>query len=880
MRNKTSGPRHLSLDRTLEEAAANVSNGEYGQALLLLEKAVRLAPLNARVRCLLAESQAKTGNLNAAVANLEKAVEAAPKNAGYRSSLAHALMPEKPSAAVPHFLAAVELGSTSPEVFCNLASTLLDLRREEEALKICDLGLKACPEEFGILTNRAVALQLLGRFDEALACCCRQHELQPGLRRVWSNMGNIFMGLGRLAESEEAHRQACLCDPQSGDAHYSLALTLLLGGQHREGFREYEWRWQSKAMKDRRQNFAQPLWDGRFLGEKRILLHAEQGAGDTIQFARYLPLVAALGGRIALEVPHSLVRLMSCLPGRHCVLPTGSPIGDFEVCCPLLTLPLLCGTDLDSIPPPASYLIPADIQANWASRVVSDKPKVALVWAGNPGHVNNRNRSLPLRSLLPLMSLGDVEFFSFQVGPPAQELKSEGLTDQARDLAPFLTDYIETAAALSHMDLVISADTSVAHLAGSLGKPVWMFLPFIPDWRWLLGRNDSPWYPTMRLFRQQTSGDWETVVHEVLSELRDWLPKSAESSASALIAPRTDLARWSDARNLKPSWNARAKLAADFIPAGATVLDLGCGAMALETFLPYNCRYLPCDLVKRDERTILCNFNEESLPAKAEATHLAALGVLEYIHDWRGFIRQLCAFQLPIVFSYHPTDYTQGMDRKGLGWVNDIRLDDLCSEVYGADFLVKNSMRVDNQVLLRIQPGQRRPLGNPRVLVLTYNNCGNFGDRLGFHLINSLLPALAEVHHANFKPWKLPPGEFDLVVVGAGNSIFEPILTEELLYAGQEDSPIGRHFRHPVSGGNQPAQTCTIARQFCGVVCQVRRRYPSLWESACERDPSGRLAHRRVSDDALDAQRDITGREGDLERSAVRPHYPADPAVP
>ena len=318
VRNKAGGRRHLSLDRTLEEAAANVSDGQYGQALLLLEKAVRLAPLNARVRCLLGESQAKTGNLNAAVANLQKAVEAAPKNAGYRSSLAHALMPEKPEAAVPHFLAAVELGSTSPEVFCNLASILLDLRREEEALKICDLGLKACPNEFGLLTNRAVALQLLGRFDEALACCYRQHELQPGLRRVWSNMGNIFMGLGRLAESEEAHRQACLCDPQNGDAHYSLALTLLLSGQHREGFREYEWRWQSKAMKDRRRNFAQPLWDGRFLGEKRILLHAEQGAGDTIQFARYLPLVAALGSRIVLEVPpHWPARELSSRPAQR-----------------------------------------------------------------------------------------------------------------------------------------------------------------------------------------------------------------------------------------------------------------------------------------------------------------------------------------------------------------------------------------------------------------------------------------------------------------------------------------------------------------------------------------------------------------------------------
>ena len=744
---KRAGSRHLSVDTALEAAARDLATGDHANALLLLEKAVRLAPFNARARYLLGESQARAGNLNEALLNFEKAVEAAPKNADYRASLARTLLPANPNNAIPHFRAAIQFGSASPDVFCKLGLILVDLRREDEALEVYDHGLNVCQDQVDILANRASALFLLGRYDEAVTCC----------------------------------RRAVQFAPQNGTAHFNLGLALLLGGQYREGFREYEWRWRSDAAKKRCRSFDRPLWDGGSLREKRVLLHAEQGAGDTIQFARYLPLVARLGGRILLEVAQSLVRLMSCIPGQHRVLQAGSPVGDFDVHCPLLTLPLMCETDLDSIPPAASFVIPSNIEANWAQRIAGHKPKVALVWAGSPTNTNDRNRSLPLRSLLPLIGLNSVEFFSFQVGPPAAQLESEGVSARVRDLSPFLTDYTETAAALSRMDLVISADTSVAHLAASLGKLVWLLVPFVPDWRWLLNRGDSPWYPSMRLFRQKVRADWDTVVLEIVVELQRWLQKTNVGVAPAFIRGPTDLARWSDSHNLKESWNPRAKLAADFIPAGATVLDLGCGAMALETFLPYGSTYLPCDLVKRDGRTIVCNFNEESLPSKSDATHVVTLGVLEYIHDWQGFLRQLCAFRVPVIFSYHPIDYTQQMDRAALGWVNHIPLEHLCSEVYSSGFLVQNSMRIDNQVLLCIQPGQRRALGNPRALVLTYNNCGNFGDRLGFHLINSLLPGVAEIHHANFRPWNLPPGDFDLVVVGAGNSMFEPILTEELL---------------------------------------------------------------------------------------------------
>ncbi len=510
--------RQLSLEEALAEASRNLADGEHANALVILDKAVRFAPFNAEARHLLGHAQANTGSLEEAAYNLRKAADADPNSAAYRASLAHVLMPAYPSEAVPHFLAAIVLGSSNPHVFGNLASILLDLRREEDALKVCELSLPACGEQFDILGSRSLALLRLGRHDEALACCRRQRELRPDDVKALCNMGNILGELGRLAESEEVLTHACLLDPHNGVAHCNLAQTLLLGGQYRQGFREYEWRW-STVMRDQRRNFIQPLWDGSFLEGKHILLHAEQGAGDTIQFARYLPLVAKLGGRIALEVPPSLERLLTWLQVEQEVTPAALPDGGFVTHCPLLSLPLIFGTELESIPPPACFTIPAAIRECWAQRLAGGRPKVGLVWAGRPEHTNDRYRSLPLRAFLPLTNVNDVEFFSLQVGSPAQELRSEGLAHRIRDLSPFLTDFAETAAALSCMDLLISADTAVAHLAGTLGKPVWMLTPFAPDWRWLLNRNDSPWYPSMRLFRQKTPGGWEPVIGRILAAL-------------------------------------------------------------------------------------------------------------------------------------------------------------------------------------------------------------------------------------------------------------------------------------------------------------------------------------------------------------------------
>jgi len=242
------------------------------------------------------------------------------------------------------------------------------------------------------------------------------------------------------------------------------------------------------------------------------------------------------------------------------------------------------------------------------------------------------------------------------------------------ELGPQLGDFADTAAVLSNLDLLISVDTAVAHLAGALAIPVWTLIPYTPDWRWLLDREDSPWYPTMRLFRRAAPDDWEDVIGRVKETLATLVAGGAAGEAerrrNVIIHRETDLERWSNPAQLEEAWTRRFALAADFIPAGSTVLDLGCGAMVLERSLPPGCRYLTCDAVRRDERSVVRDFNRGELPPKAGATIVTLLGVLEYIYDWKAFLQRVREYQLPVVLSYCPADQTSNLDRAALGWVN------------------------------------------------------------------------------------------------------------------------------------------------------------------------------------------------------------------
>jgi hypothetical protein len=340
--------------------------------------------------------------------------------------------------------------------------------------------------------------------------------LDPGRADACVNLGNVLLEQGRPLAAHLLFERALALAPDFPSAHWNDGLALLVTGDLANGFRQ--WRWNVPASK----RFAAREWRGEPLGGATILIFAEQGFGDVIQFVRYLPLVTARGGRVVLEAPAELHRLLAGLDGVDRVIALGDPLPDFAWQCPLLNLPIAFGTELATIPASVPYLrADPGAVADWRRRLARPGLTVGLVWAGRPEHKRDRHRSLPLAQLVPLASVEGVSYVALQKGPALAE--AERLADRLpiEILSPLLEDFAATAAAIMALDLVISVDTSVAHLAGALGKPVWLLLPCAPDWRWLEARSDSPWYPTARLFRQTSSRRWESVVAEVAQALRE-----------------------------------------------------------------------------------------------------------------------------------------------------------------------------------------------------------------------------------------------------------------------------------------------------------------------------------------------------------------------
>jgi tetratricopeptide (TPR) repeat protein len=406
----------------------------------------------------------------------------------------------------------------------NRGVTLHELKRFPEALASYDCALALRPDHFAALTNRGVTLHELRRFDEALASYDRALAIRPDYAEALFNRGVTLYQLKQLDEALVCYDLALAVNPDYVDGHFNKALLHLLKGDYDAGWREYEWRWRrwkEQNLTPFKRDFTQPLWLGQTAIEgKTILLHAEQGSGDTIQFCRYAPLVAGRGARVLLEVPVQLKDLMASLVGVAEIIAGQDKPPDFDMHCPLLSLPLALGTRVESIPAQVPYFtVPPESLRRWAGAVGPKRNlRIGLVWSGSSGHKGDAIRSISLRSLLPLADL-DAEFVSLQKevrGDDATALKERG------DIVHFgdeLNTFADTAAVIANLDLVISVDTSVAHLAGALAKPVWVLLPFLPDFRWLLDREDSPWYPTARLFRQQAPGDWSGVISRVVIEL-------------------------------------------------------------------------------------------------------------------------------------------------------------------------------------------------------------------------------------------------------------------------------------------------------------------------------------------------------------------------
>jgi tetratricopeptide (TPR) repeat protein len=417
---------------------------------------------------------------------------------------------------------ALQVNPASPEAWLYRGNVLNSLRRFDEALASYDHALVLKPDFTQAHFNQGIVLQELKRGEEALASFDRALKLRDDYAEAWNSRGDALTRLGRHEEALQSFVQSLKYKPDFAEAHFNEGWCRLLLGDYERGWQKYEWRWQTLLQESRRP-FSQPLWLGREeIAGRTILLHAEQGFGDTIQFCRYAQHVASLGATVLLEAQPSLVSLLGTLAGPTRVLARGESLPDFDFHTPLLSLPLACMTTLDTtIPAQSSYLtVPADKLESWHSEVgTSEGLRVGLVWSGSIEHTNDLNRSIPLADLAPLLEIQQITFISLQ-----KEVRDhdQALLAQSSivDYGERLHDFADTAALIATLDLVITVDTSVAHLAGALGKPVWILLPHIPDWRWLLERTDSPWYPTARLYRQPTAADWQSVVRNVAGDVR------------------------------------------------------------------------------------------------------------------------------------------------------------------------------------------------------------------------------------------------------------------------------------------------------------------------------------------------------------------------
>ncbi|HEY0834859.1 MAG TPA: tetratricopeptide repeat-containing glycosyltransferase family protein [Azospirillum sp.] len=426
------------------------------------------------------------------------------------------------------YRAALGLRPDYAEALNNLAITLTDLMRTEEALTACRVALSLLPNYPQAHLTRANALLAVGRTEAALAACETALTLNPHSLEGLVNHGNALRRIGRLDEALARYDQALALHPGYVEARVNRSLLLLGRGDMERGWAEYEWRFRTPRLAAHR--LEQPQWMGEPLAGRTILLHAEQGFGDTLQFVRYAPLVAQRGGRVLLGAPAPLHRLLRTLPGVERVLEADKPPPPFDLHCPLMSLPLAFGTRLDTVPAEVPYLAPdpADVAA-WRDRLPDDGVlRVGLVWAGNPRpdmpHANlvDRRRSLRLEQLAPLAGVPGVRFYSLQKdGDAALQAKDPPSGMDLVDLMEGVGDFADTAALIANLDLVIGVDTSVIHVAGALGKPVWVLSRFDGCWRWLTERDDSPWYPSMRLFRQETPGEWAPVIEQVMEALRD-----------------------------------------------------------------------------------------------------------------------------------------------------------------------------------------------------------------------------------------------------------------------------------------------------------------------------------------------------------------------
>ncbi len=542
-------------------ALAMQAQGQYAEAIRNFRQVIRLKPNFAAAYSNLGNVLREQGHYEQAIANYKNAIKLDPNYAKAYNNLANILRERGAcEEAIANYEQAIRLDAGFAEAYGNLGGVLREKGRFKEAIAACRRATQLKPdyvEAYGHLgislyeqgcydeamENFERAIQLkpdcadsysnLGgvlvkqnQLEEAISACRRAIRLKPDFAEAYNNLGIALFNKGLYAEAIENFDQAIEVKPDYVGAYMNRAFTFLLKGDFKRGWKDYCWRRKAESEKTvYPHRYQVPLWDGSPFAGSRLLVHYEQGAGDNIQCVRYLPLVKSHGGTVIFETPKSLSGLLREFDGIDELVEASCegkpPSVEFDFYIPLMDLPRVFGTALETIPADVPYLYADTAKVRyWQKRLAEPGFKVGIVWAGSARHKNDYNRSCPLKHFAPLADIPGVQLYGLQKGPPAAQVEQVADKMSVVNLGEEFEDFTDTAAVIENMDLIISVDTSVLHLVGAMAKPAWALIPFVPDWRWLLDRRDNPWYPTARLFRQKRRGDWQGVLTRAAAELR------------------------------------------------------------------------------------------------------------------------------------------------------------------------------------------------------------------------------------------------------------------------------------------------------------------------------------------------------------------------